>query len=130
VHGIHIGIGLSVRESVRCRKRQLLCVCVCVCLCVEQYFPHTSPRLHACALVHIHTYMHASAWQIPLDGATKMEMYLLEQDKLYTILYFNVAALVAEPPMEGDQVLEMEPRGELLVNISFGTVRQRERVSE
>ena len=62
--------------------------------------------------------------QMVLDGATELEIQLFNREDLYTILYFDIKALVAEPPREGDQTLVMEPRGELLVNIIFGTTPQ------
>ena len=63
--------------------------------------------------------------QIVLEGATEIEFQLFNHDDLYTILYFDVKLLVGDPPLDGDQVLEMEPRGELLVNINFGVCQQQ-----
>ena len=60
-----------------------------------------------------------------LDGATELEIQLFNREDLYTILYFDIKSLVAEPPLEGDQTLVMEPRGELLVNIIFSTTPLR-----
>ena len=63
------------------------------------------------------------AWrtQLALDGATDIEVQMFAHDDLYAIHYLDVKALQTEPPPDSDRVLEMEPRGELMVHITFST---------
>jgi len=46
---------------------------------------------------------------------------MFAHDDLYAIHYLDVKALQTEPPPDSDRVLEMEPRGELMVHITFST---------